>query len=67
MQAEITLTEAGIHTGLDSHSVRRLMMKGVFGTPRRGPREWYVSRAGVEAYMQRTKQAVEPPTAGLPR
>lgn len=59
MQDEISLTEAGIRTGLDSHAARRHMMKGDFGQPRRGPREWYVSRAGVEAYLQRAKQAAK--------
>jgi hypothetical protein len=60
---EMSLTDAGILAGLDSSTIRRHMMRGDLGKPRRGNRQWYVSRRSVEAYLQRAQQPVETPQA----
>ena len=64
----ISLTEAGILAGLDSQQVRTRMMRGDFGKPQRGTTpgntrvQWLVSRASVEAYLdRRAKQAAGTP------
>jgi len=51
MNEEITLTDAGILAGLESYAMRRLMMRGAFGPPRRDARQWYVSRAAFNAWL----------------
>ena len=61
MHEEISLTEAGMLIGLDSTAARRHMMRGDFGPARRDTRQWYVSRAHVELFRQRAKQATGSP------